>query len=908
MSAILFFVVGFVFAPQDEIERELGELVRQITPSRRADWERPGMRHLAVQARMSASRMEALERLRELRERGKPAVDILTALIEDPLEPIHFKAMEIQVLGAIGPSAIGSKPALERLLQGKDRILRDAANFTLLKMEQPGIGLHYPTNRGTDSQVVSVNATDFERYQNAGVIMRLPASSSQRSKFAQFSPCGRFVVAYRVSGGMFASSKMDFELLELSTNRLLVSSDGPFQEFVFDPTRDRVYLDRGVSVTVWSTRSGERVAKLGFEGQGVITFKFAAIRAMSLLRDGRYLAIQESINRKRTPERGATQGWQSRLRLWDTETWKEKRIEAHDSWSDSIYVAEDARIVAICEASMRNNRKEIVIWDVENGRRLASPELDQGGRLFGTDDPDVLGIETSDEWFAWSLSEQKLTKMTTQMIESATASRELIGNPGQNWQAASNCGLDVRLRGSEWELVRTVDGRSLGSFRNPSSWYANAQSGSKFVLNEQSMMLVSRPWYSGGIRIWQLDQQSGPKRLSLNVPVEGIAVSTDGKQVAVLQRRYDEHFVPQEKVHAYIVDANGVVPQRILSEENVYEIQSISKTDQLALRFADRVELRGWQDDAITKSIWLQGRGNIRTFSCAPTNSKVALAGDSVLELWDSKSGKLCWQKQCHRLSRVAISPNEQYVAASGSEGNSKQRIFIYSALDGRLLKTESFVGEVEALHFWKQRDILTVVRQDERVSHLDLNPESQFSRVYPATVAASRNLRANDFATSQANGLFAVAGASRDYAARGELVLRGLLDGESKAAFTSEQVRFTCVCFFGEDQQVAAGGVTLNQKVDIVDLQKGKLTATIEGVTSVVPSPNGKYLLTMNSDIGKISIWRTIDGILLSQFKLPPNSTAPKFSPDGKRLITMTGGLRVWDLERLFKLSHNSE
>jgi hypothetical protein len=102
------------------------KLINVLKP-RTVSVERPGLEYRIREERSLVNRWDAVNRLMEMGPAARPAVPILTRLIEDRFEPMQLKINMIAVLSNIGPPAASALAALERLSATGDAQIKVAA-------------------------------------------------------------------------------------------------------------------------------------------------------------------------------------------------------------------------------------------------------------------------------------------------------------------------------------------------------------------------------------------------------------------------------------------------------------------------------------------------------------------------------------------------------------------------------------------------------------------------------------------------------------------------------------------------------------------------------------------------------------------------------------------------------------
>lgn len=888
----------------DEVNRQIAI----ISPNNDPRYARPGLRYKLVEMRMSIGRMHALDSLKAMGSRAKPAVPILSKLIADPIEPTNFKLAEIEVLGELGAHAQASIPSLKTLLKSSDPKLREAARLALLKIEL-GIEVQKMAT-GTVSNAATWRDTDsaFEHQENEPV-QSFRFRSGRGFNQARFSPCSRYVAAWS-STSMFSAIDSDLQIFELASGKECVSIDGRFRDFSFAPHGETVVVDRGDKMSVWRTGTGERLAQLDV---GKSDSRRAFFR-----RNGQVFVTIDTHARVTKLKSAVAEISEQEIRLWNTQTWGELPHELDRFWSSSTFVSVDARIVAICRRTLEGHRQEIMIWDLETGKELAVPELDNPGSVFSMKNPDSLGITKGQDWYIWSLSKHILRKQPTRSpkvpdVPEGTRNTQYIRR--LDWLEN---GVNVDLVDGNWEVTRISNGQKLNRFPNFTDWHEGPSENHKHVLNSQLMMLTSQTPYSGELCIWSVDEPSRSVKLTLEWPIEDVAIAPDDRTLAVLENRGNSKEIQQKPARVAVIDLEEVENQpAVLTQGNVLGVQAAGE-DQLAVIFLNKIELWSWASRKRENLIRAKDDDTILAVEFLHDGQKIAIASGLSLELRDLVGGATRWRIDLGRpIDRIKGSPDGKYIAASTFYPTNEPQIWLLSAEDGSIIHHGKSESHVNLFHFWDQKEILAIIRQEDRVTQLDLASTTAIPVSQPERIENTNNLpvvdpfarwSANDFAGASNTGMYAVAGSIEGFSEQsGAVRIRDVLEGDLQTTLTAETGSMKCVSFFTDGRKLVAGGNSrIKHRIDLINLVEGEVVGVIEDQLGFLaqPSPTGDLLLTRHPiDGNKLSIWSTDNGTLLANFTVPG---APifftEFSADGKQLLITGGEIMVWDVEELIK------
>ncbi len=740
---------------------------------------------------------------------------------------------------------------------------------------------------------------------------------------ARFSPCGRFVAAW-TSNLMNSSFKSNFGVFDHASGHLEISINGRFRNFFFSPDGNIVVVDLGDTVSIWRTTSGQKLAELDVGESESRTALFRQAGTILVMVDTQTRSIQAG---------GVTGVPKQKIRLWDTKHWEELPHNLGPFWSESTFISEDAKTVAICQRSSEDHRRKLVVWDLATGKQRTAPSIENLVALFSTDNPNILGIRGGEDWFFWSFTDQKLTKLPTPMPaflrEVSLGNGGLLQGPSHDLASGWSSAVSVDLVDNTWEVRRNSNGRKLSSFPNSTGWRPNMREGTnrnvKCVLNNKIMALASQTAPSGQLCIWNTDEPNQAATVHTQWPIEDLAIASDDRTLAVIEDLGRPNKRPEPSKRVSIIDLqNTSAEPAVLTQGSVLAVQSLDNVDRLAVIFPSRIELWSWSRRQIEQTIRSLDNESVRAVTWLPSGDQVAIATGSSLQLRCIADDSVKWRIDLESpIEKLAISPDGKHIVASTISATVQIKIWLLSAEDGSVIESGRSTNRVDLFHFWGERKFLAIVREENRVAQFDIAsasvlPTSEFRQgsIMDSRPAARglRRLHASDFVAAPHNRTYAIAGGFDGFSDRsGAVRIRALGDGKLKATLTADTGCMNCANFLSSGRKLVAGGKSrIKNRIDLVSLIDGTVAGVIEDQLSFFdwPSPEGDLLLTRHPIDGDIlSLWSTKNGSLLARFKVPGvplfNSN---FSPDGSKLLTDGPRLLIWDIDKLIKNGHLTE
>jgi WD40 repeat protein len=264
------------------------------------------------------------------------------------------------------------------------------------------------------------------------------------------------------------------------------------------------------------------------------------------------------------------------------------------------------------------------------------------------------------------------------------------------------------------------------------------------------------------------------------------------------------------------------------------------------------------------------------------------------VKTWDSSTGETILNIYQRSVWDVALSPNGEYLAASGHEDTAR----IYDARTGAVI--HSFQGlEIHGTSINFSADGRSVATGNgEGVQIWDMVTGQQI-RNLPELRNSSRSMRFSS------DGRLLAAGGN-DWSVRVwetsrwiELVkFRGHSRGVLGVAFSPDNRRIASA---SEDGSVKVWDATSGHEIMTFT---GHTTDSGARVSAVAFSPDGERAASVGSD-GFARVWRTDNAWEIWAFDIGNRRPYPPFlgvafSPDGKRLATSTGGstVKIWNVE----------
>ena len=845
---------------------------------------------------MYEGRLIAINRLAELGTQATAAVPVLASLIEDPIEPFRFKLAEVKALERIGAGAKSSTPTLLRVAKANPK-LRRAAKIALVTIETLSRRSGF---KSTAKHLVV--PTEIEP-DTAQPILSLTGTSTMTSAKAKFSPCSRFITywAEKTSSGFLSShaKSINPRVIEIATGKECAGVEGEFDfmNVVFSRDGTRVCFCNGRSVSVLSTESSERLAKLDSVPAKIVSF----------LRDGEVLLAMDLPDWK-TPAKPAS------IRLWDTRDWSElpNGLPAFRAFSPP-HVTSDGELVAAVVIKDESRQSEFKIWEIESGRELEVPAIENPMAVIAADSPRTMRILANGIWQTWDMSTWQLLHQGT----SLPADRRLPAQHDVNGIARDS--LNVRLIDERWEVTNIFTGDKVNTFPNQSNW--KGESGDYKSLVGDHWMLLRRKQLMGELNFWDLERPDDPLRRRFEWPIEQLALSQNDLWLAFVQSkqnlggafRQTNELAEHPPKRLSVMNLDGMEQPTPLLRGVVNDIRFANQSEQLAVVMSERVELWDVSAQKIKDVFRPDGDGPCHTVCFSPDDQRLAIASGSSIELRSVSGDQVQWQMDLGPVTKLKASPDGRVLAASTIDGYNREKVWLLSMKDGKLLRQGNSDHRVDLFHFWSERQLLSLVRQEDRISQLDLSADSTIPAVeaYQPTDRKQDSLnrnapfsrQAHSYAASRTNGLYAVAGAFEGYSEQaGEIRVRDLLNGNLQTVLSAKTGRINTASFYSNGRRIVAGGRSrIEHELAIVDLNRGKITGTIRGQLLVTATEDGSLLLTRDPIARhRLSLWDT-QGRKLASFA-HRGLRSGQFSPDGNTLITTSGDIKVWNVRQLLE------
>lgn len=291
-------------------------------------------------------------------------------------------------------------------------------------------------------------------------------------------------------------------------------------------------------------------------------------------------------------------------------------------------------------------------------------------------------------------------------------------------------------------------------------------------------------------------------------------------------------------------------------------------------------------------------RGHSKTVESAafsPDGSKIASGGfDTTIKLWDVSTGKEIYTLTGHsrRVMSVAFSPDGGRVVSGGYDGELR----IWSVQSGQLIAT--LVAEpaiswmsstiVRAVAFSPDGKKVASGSSDHTIKLWDIKSASLL-RTYAGHKDAVRSLAFSPDGSRIVSG-------SWDNTVK----LWDVRSGRAIETFRRHSKPVSSVAFSPDGTSIVSG--SWDKTVRLWDAKSGKQIATIEGhkksVYSVVFSPDGKRVVSGGS-LGDIKFWDTGSGQAVATFGGQSNVVNSfVVSPNGGQIISgsQDGHIRIWD------------
>ncbi len=571
---------------------------------------------------------------------------------------------------------------------------------------------------------------------------------------------------------------------------------------VFSPDGGRVLIGGRDSAGLWDVTTGAQLLSLqGYSG-GTTDVVFSA--------DGTKLAT-------------ASTGMP--VTIWSATTGKKQmELIATSGWG--LAFSPDGRRLAVAVS-----KGELCLFDVENGRKLFGLDADKYSKVnFSPDGTRIAGPSGSSAIIRTSNSGDKILELTGHSGEL----HDVAFSPdGRRIATGSDDGTARVWDGINGQVLFTLKGHT-----GPVFCIAFSPDGRR--LASGSADLTVRIWDAiTGENINTLKGfEDNVLSLSFSPAGDRLVVGSEDETV----RTWDVSpglgpiVLPSDRSHRLFY---AIMPSA-LSPNGSRFLAKLGNAFQLVDTVSAERILSIEQSLGSYGGFAIGGGGKILAFWSAALRS---------IHLWDlpRRQERLAFQPKGHdRICRIAISPDEKFVASGTEDGN----IGIWDAADGH---------EVIALHGHRGT-----------VSVIAFSTDSQF------------------LASGSSDGYARIWNAST-----GELLY--VLGGDTG--------QITSVAISPTDNRLLASGSS-DSNVRIWNLTDGReqaiLSAHRYGVSAVTFSPDGRRLAT-GSDDDTVRVWDTYTGQELLVFNHGRKVAHVAFSSDGKTLFSASceGRIRRWETER---------
>jgi WD40 repeat protein len=705
----------------------------------------------------------------------------------------------------------------------------------------------------------------------------------------RFSPCSRYIAYWTGNVASFSFRQSNLRIRDLLTGKECFSFEGTFTNFHFRHDGESIALCEGKSVSVWEVKNGNQLAE--FKGSDLAWF----------LREGEVLATRSIDDNSEKPE-------PVRLQLWDTRNWTEipSKLANFASYRMPV-ITRDARFAAALVRSGKEQATSLKIWELGTGKELTSPSITNPLEIALANNTHAIRVQGSDGWFDWNFE-------TENLFECETPTIDLFDIPPLDYSYSLNrpharIGR-VKLVDGNWQI--TSDGRIIKTFPNHSSWCPTQINHNELI--SDNLMLLTRAESGGEINVWNLEQPNQPRTITFEKSVTNLTLAGDGRTLAILSKsNSNEIQTIQDPTRVTLVDLQQETQPKILTEGKVVNICFAHESQILAVVFPEKVEL--W-NTAELRMISVHRNAEHaqypenRMAEVSSNALQIVIASNNFIELRNIADDRIQWKTEVGWVDKLKMSEDGRYIAVSTDSNTVRQKICVLSASDGRLLACGATDHRANLFQFWRDRQVLTLVRQEDRVTQIDLSSKSDIERFEAGKSIDyfAPDRYADNFAASALTGQYAVAGTVEGYSEpTGEVRIRDLVSGELQLKLSATTGRIACASFFPNGRKLVAGGSSRTKhSIEVIDLTHGTTACTINGELMFSVSSDGKLLLTRDPiDGGKLSLWRSEDGRLHSIIT-HADATHAFFSPNGETIATTSGLLtgsgmaRVWSVPQL--------
>ncbi|HKP81378.1 MAG TPA: AAA-like domain-containing protein [Pyrinomonadaceae bacterium] len=437
-----------------------------------------------------------------------------------------------------------------------------------------------------------------------------------------------------------------------------------------------------------------------------------------------------------------------------------------------------------------------------------------------------------------------------------------------------------------------------------------------FAQDQQSLAAT---FYKGTFRVWDLNS-STPKfeGVSQN-PFPGIALSPDGKHLAVAMSRdtiefFDVgtkesrrsfsipkgpvgriFFSPDEsKLFTTNDDGNiygwNLYDGQLLNFNNSHssEVMSFSFSPDgktLATGSVDR-RVKLWDVATGTNLRTILGHGGWITALDWSADGRYLLSGDNdgLIKIWDMNVKELpIWPDQKpSSVAATGFTPGNELIAVGRApDGNLK----LWNLSQGKLLSDLGAGEQVASAAFSKDAALVAVT----------VEPQVRIYSVATGKLISTLERRAENLYSLEfsPDGTKLLSGDKQ-----GEVIISDVSSGRSEAQLKGENMYYRAV-FSLDGKKIASADQ--DGKIKIWDVASRSIERTLTGHNGVVGlltfSPDGRLLASAAQD-NTVRLWDPATGKQLKQHIGSDSVQRFAFAPDGKRLVTVSldGAVVLWD------------
>ena len=380
---------------------------------------------------------------------------------------------------------------------------------------------------------------------------------------------------------------------------------------------------------------------------------------------------------------------------------------------------------------------------------------------------------------------------------------------------------------------------------------------------------------------------------------------------------------------------------RFMAAANTGEINSFS-FDPLGKRFVTahkNGEAQQWDLDNF-QPIGGPLDGNTNGFALAiysPDGQRIVTTSvfEGLAQLWDANSGELINELKGHEdgMLSAQFSPDGRRILTAGYKevglwdgqtGEPVSSIFKVKELSGSELLSpdgQRFVtaGEGGVVHLRDSEDgeeIAVLESDDDEVVTVTFSPDSR-TLVTAGSQGSIQLWNARDGGDLDKD----LAGHERDVwravfspdnqrlvttslSDQGSLTILWDLDSVTEIARLAGQRSMPSHIVFSPDSQTVATAVSTERTIQLWDgeigVAKGELKRTFGDISEMVFDPGSALILASDYWNEIAYLWDVETGDLLDKLIVPSGGLQAKFSPDGKQIVGVGNGIRLWQIRPL--------